>query len=110
MAGLQLLVRSDVRPHPDLYPDPETFDPGRWESPQQVPRHSFIPFGVGARKCIGDSFVMIEDTLALAEIVSRWRLEHEPGHRTRLAVALSLKPSNLRMRVVPRSTAATAVC
>jgi cytochrome P450 len=35
------------------FPDAETFAPGRWQSP--VDRRSYVPFGAGARRCIGTS-------------------------------------------------------
>ncbi|MFE7549517.1 cytochrome P450 [Streptomyces gardneri] len=90
----------------DLYRDPEVFSPDRWAAPHpQPPRHAFLPFAAGARKCIGDSFSMIEATLALATIAARWRLEHVPGHRGRLAAAVTLELRDLRMRARPRTAA-----
>jgi len=94
---------------PDFYDDPETFDPDRW-SPQrpQPPRHAFIPFASGARKCIGDTFGMTEATLALATITARWRLEHTHGQRqSRPALGLSLRPRELPMQVKPRTATQT---
>ncbi|MCX5390407.1 cytochrome P450 [Streptomyces sp. NBC_00094] len=93
-----------IHHRPDLYPDPEAFAPDRWASPHpRPPRHAFLPFAAGARKCIGDSFSMVEATLALATIASRWHLEHVPGHRGRLAAAVTLELRDLRMRVRPRT-------
>ncbi|MFE0651208.1 cytochrome P450 [Streptomyces sp. NPDC059534] len=93
---------------PTFHHDPEAFDPDRRASPHpQPPRHAFLPFAAGARTCIGDSFSMVEATLALATIAARWRLEHVPGHRGRLVAAVTLELRDLRMRVRPR-TASTA--
>ncbi|MFC8955042.1 cytochrome P450 [Streptomyces sp. NPDC057101] len=93
-----------IHHRPDLHHDPETFAPDRWASTlAQPPRHAFLPFAAGARKCIGDSFSMIEATLALATIASRWRLEHMSEHRGRLAAAVTLELRDLHMRVRPRA-------
>ncbi|MFE0062582.1 cytochrome P450 [Streptomyces sp. NPDC059003] len=88
----------------ELYTNPERFDPDRWDPKHsQPPRHAFLPFVTGARKCIGDSFAMIEATLALATITARWRLKHVPGHRpVRPALGAVLVPRELRMQATPR--------
>lgn len=56
---------------PELWPNPTRFDPSRFESGNMSTRDrwSFIPFGSGARSCIGDHFAMLEITLALATII-----------------------------------------
>jgi pentalenene oxygenase len=88
---------------PDLYPDPDRFDPDRWRaSSSKLPRGGFIPFTAGARKCLGDTFTMTENILALASIASRWKLEPVSGEQPRLGLSgvLSLKP--MPMRVLAR--------
>ncbi|MGI5254386.1 cytochrome P450 [Actinacidiphila glaucinigra] len=93
-----------IHHRPDPYDNPEAFDPDRWDPRRpQPPRHALIPFAAGARKCIGDTFATIEATLALATIAARWRLAHLPGRRTRPALAMTLRPRDLRMRAQPRT-------
>jgi cytochrome P450 len=62
---------------PQLYPDPLRFDPDRWlaNETQRLPRCSFIPFGTGNRKCIGESFAWNELQAVLATIGKRWQLK-----------------------------------
>jgi cytochrome P450 len=82
----------------DLYAHPERFDPDRWDD--APPRGAFLPFGAGARKCIGDQFGMVEATLVLAGIASRWWVERpacaEPQHR--LGAVLTSRGVRIRLR------------
>ncbi|KAI1419089.1 cytochrome P450 [Xylaria sp. FL1777] len=50
----------------DAFPDPEKFDPSRWENPTPAMRNAFIPFGGGSRICIGLHLAKIELRLAVA--------------------------------------------
>jgi cytochrome P450 len=104
-AGSTLIYSPYLLHHrPDLYPDPDRFDPDRWTNGHtpQPPRQILIPFGGGARKCIGDTFAITEATLALATITARWRLRPLPGHHVHPAPAVSLRPRGLRMRATTR--------
>ncbi|MGW7295295.1 cytochrome P450 [Streptomyces xiamenensis] len=86
---------------PDLYKEPDTFDPDRWLSPP-ADRSAYIPFGAGARKCIGDRFGMAQAALILTAIISRWRLIPAGGRPVRAAAKVTLMPKGLHMRVLAR--------
>jgi len=62
---------------PTLWDRPLEFDPERFgpEASKGRERWQFIPFGAGARTCIGDHFAMLEATLALATLVRHTRFE-----------------------------------
>ncbi|MFF4012719.1 cytochrome P450 [Streptomyces sp. NPDC001717] len=94
----------------DLYPDPDRFDPDRWapENPQPPRREAYIPFGGGARKCIGDRFGINASVLALATIAGRWRFQPLPGMRVRPALGVFVNPHGLRMRATARTATGTA--
>ena len=67
---------------PALWDAPETFDPDRFstERSRSRDRWQFLPFGAGARSCIGDHFAMLEATLGLASVVRRRRvISLDPG-------------------------------
>jgi cytochrome P450 len=63
----------------DQYPQPTRFDPARWLTPAPEHRASYLPFGVGATRCIGEEFGLAEATLILATTAARWTLTPDPG-------------------------------
>ncbi|MEV0104218.1 cytochrome P450, partial [Nocardia sp. NPDC050789] len=68
-AGAPIIFSPYLQHHrPDIYPEPDRFDPDRWLPENQHPamRKALIPFGGGTRKCAGDSFAMSEASLVLA--------------------------------------------
>jgi len=95
-----------IHHRPDLYDQAEAFDPDRWHPQRpQPPRHAFLPFAAGSRKCIGDTFAMTQATIALATITARWHLEHMPGHQeVRPALGTVMRPRELHMTASPRTT------
>ena len=64
----------------DQFPAPGRFDPDRWLTPDQdrsAPhRTSFLPFGTGAARCIGEDFGLAEATLILSSVCARWKQQH----------------------------------
>ncbi|SDT26732.1 cytochrome P450 [Bradyrhizobium canariense] len=62
--------------HEKLWHDPNAFIPSRFMSPSPPPdRFAYLPFGVGARVCIGAHFALVEATLALARLIGTFRVE-----------------------------------
>ncbi|TAE91264.1 MAG: cytochrome P450, partial [Runella slithyformis] len=63
-----------VHRHPDLWENPNAFQPERFENEQAKARQKFahFPFGGGPRFCIGNNFAMMEMVLALVMIVQRF--------------------------------------
>jgi cytochrome P450 len=55
---------------PQVFPDPDAFDPGRWRD-LQPPPYSFIPFGMGARYCLGRQLASRTLLSLLARILCR---------------------------------------
>jgi cytochrome P450 len=68
--------------HEKLWRDPNAFVPERFMPPATPPdRFAYLPFGVGARVCIGAHFALVEATLALSRIIAAFRvtlLDKEP--------------------------------
>jgi cytochrome P450 len=62
--------------HEKLWRNPEAFVPARFMPPAPPPdRFAYLPFGVGARVCIGAHFALVEATLALAKLIGAFRVE-----------------------------------
>ena len=61
--------------HEKLWRDPNAFIPARFMAPAPPPdRFAYLPFGVGARVCIGAHFALVEATLALAKMIGAFRV------------------------------------
>jgi cytochrome P450 len=81
-AGVGVSVSpSFVHKMPDVWPDPERFDPGRFTPDAVRARHKYawVPFGGGAHMCLGLHFAMLQARLFLHALL--------PGHRIRLTGA-----------------------
>ncbi len=105
-AGATIVYSPYIIHHrPDIYPDPERFDPDRWtgQPASRPPRGAFIPFSAGARKCIGEAFAAQEITTVLATIATRWHLEPILGQQVRASFEATLRPRGLYLRVSARS-------
>ena len=60
----------------EAYPSPRDFDPQRFLGDVPTPT-TWLPFGGGARRCIGASFAMMEGQVILQQVLRRYRLELE---------------------------------
>lgn len=89
---------------PRWWDAPETFRPERFlvEEPSR-PRYAYLPFGGGARICIGLHFAMMEAHLVLATITRRFRLRLLPGQKVVPEPRITLFPRDgLPMQVEAR--------
>lgn len=85
--------------HPDIWTDPERFDPHR-----EFDRTNFIPFGNGLRLCIGRDFAYVEAILMLAALAQHFAVSYPDGESAPEAVPLvTMRPEHgLVVRVSPR--------
>jgi cytochrome P450 len=91
--------------HPGFWENPEGFDPERFtpERSAGIHRMAFFPFGGGPRKCIGNTFAMIEMPLVVAMIAQRYRLDLVPGQVVFPEPAISLRPRDPVMVTVAKA-------
>jgi cytochrome P450 len=59
-----------VHRRPDVYPDPERFEPERFLA-QPPGTYTWIPFGGGVRRCLGAAFAQMEMSVVLGELFRR---------------------------------------
>jgi cytochrome P450 len=88
---------------PQLWKDPDVFDPQRWDHPfyndevkgwkgydpeRRTPGlwvanleiatdHAMLPFGAGERKCVGDTFALLEAAVSVVMMLRRFEFELE---------------------------------
>ena len=70
-AGTLVLIDAwGVHHDPEVYPNPERFDPGRFAGDAPAP-YTWLPFGGGAHRCIGAALAELEIKVGLATILRR---------------------------------------
>jgi cytochrome P450 family 97 subfamily B polypeptide 3 len=80
-----------TRPYknPDI-PEWAGFDPEKWNGklyPNEIASDfAFMPFGGGARKCVGDEFAVMEAAVTLAMVLRRFDFEFDPSRFTEVDV------------------------
>ncbi|MBI3692986.1 MAG: cytochrome P450 [Mycolicibacterium aromaticivorans] len=95
------LVHSDDR----IYPDADRFDPDRMIGATLSPT-TWLPFGGGARRCLGATFAMAEMRVVLREVLQRVNLATttERGERQRVKHVILTPERGGRITVTGRRT------
>ncbi|WP_063828643.1 cytochrome P450 [Actinopolymorpha alba] len=90
---------------------PLEFAPRRWIGPDGrydeavpgQPRGAYLPFGLGARICVGLAFAWMEGVLVLATLARHWDPELAPGQKVEPLPAVTLRQKyGMRMRLRAR--------
>jgi cytochrome P450 len=79
---------------PDIWEEPEQFNPKRFLPAQtaQRPKFAYFPFGGGPRMCIGNTFALTEGALVLATLMQKYRIELVPDHPVVVDQTFTLRP------------------
>ncbi|XP_047947284.1 beta-amyrin 6-beta-monooxygenase-like [Salvia hispanica] len=60
--------------NPEYFPEPERFDPSRFEGSGPAP-FTFVPFGGGPKMCAGKEYARLELLVMIHNVVTRFKLE-----------------------------------
>jgi cytochrome P450 len=103
-AGADVLISPYlVHRHPAHWEDPERFDPGRFSGSERDGRNRFVylPFGLGARACIGEHLALVEMHTHVATLARRFELELVPGQSVEREPQVNLRTRH-PLRMIPR--------
>lgn len=95
-----------IHRNPDIWPNPEGFDPERFMPDATKGRHkqAFMPFGAGRRICVGNGFALMEGVLLAAMTAQRFSFDLQPGVAVTREFAITLRPRDgLPVKVVART-------
>jgi cytochrome P450 len=82
-AGTQVALSiTELHRRPELYARPDAFDPERFITREYTP-YEFIPFGGGARRCIGAAMASYELPVVLGTLLSRRSFTLKEKHAPR---------------------------
>ncbi|MDD2781610.1 cytochrome P450 [Sulfuricurvum sp.] len=88
-----------IHRHSEFWDNPNGFNPDRFNDPQSIQKDTYLPFGMGARICIGASFAMQEAVLILSTIVRDFTIELEEDFVPDVVGRLTVRSAN-GMRVI----------
>ena len=90
----------------DIFPDPLRFDPDRFlpENEAALHRFAYMPFGGGARICIGNTFTMMEMHLIVATVLQDYHLRVDDGQEIELQAQVTMaNKTGMHMHLTKRS-------
>lgn len=81
-----------VHRNPKVWENPNSFIPDRFQS--GAPQLGYIPFGAGARLCIGKEMARLEGSKILAHISSTWNIEAIHTSPVPIDASVTLRPTS----------------
>lgn len=90
-----LIPVHNIHHDPEIYPQPEKFDPSRFNRDEVSSRHpmAYLPFGDGPRNCIGLRFGKIQSKIGLVALLRNFKFS--PSKQTEIPLILSNKTFTL---------------
>jgi cytochrome P450 len=93
----------------EYFEDPERFDPQRWTGEDPVP-FSYVPFGGGARRCIGEEFARNEMRIVLEPLLRKFRFTFAGDSSVPISASVTLRPAGpVLMRAILRERSSAVI-
>ncbi|CAE6373196.1 unnamed protein product [Rhizoctonia solani] len=103
------VLAADIGKDPTVWgEDAETFNPSRMLDGkfEALPPKAWLPFGNGARACIGRPFAWQEALIAIATLFQKFDFKpHDKSYTLQLKQTLTLKPKDFTFHAIPRKGA-----
>jgi cytochrome P450 len=94
-----------VQRMPETFPDPERFDPDRFanDAERSWQRGAYLPFGLGARTCIGSQFAVMEGHTVVSTLTQAVQFESVSTEPVSVRPMIALSPDRpIYMRIRQR--------
>ena len=82
--------------NPDIWKNPDVFDPERFSAPENIPNFStlYFPFSVGPRNCIGQTFAKFAVKVILARVLRKFQFHLLPGQTAKMEERVTIAPKD----------------
>ncbi|XP_049409394.1 beta-amyrin 6-beta-monooxygenase-like [Solanum stenotomum] len=91
--------------NPKYFPEPEKFDPCRFEGSGPAP-YTFVPFGGGPRMCPGKEYARLEILVFMYNVVTNFKLEKLVPHEKIIYQSSPVPLNGLPVRIQPHGNLA----
>ncbi|XP_074592909.1 cytochrome P450 3A15-like [Brevipalpus obovatus] len=87
----------------EIYPNPDKFDPSRFDGDSNLPSGAYIPFGDGSRRCIGERLALFQSKIIFSNIIKRFCIIPSHTNSVKITTDFMTRPEYpLKFHFIPR--------